>query len=195
MSSTQTNQTYISPGVNPVISLKHITFLYSIFFCYIVSYNLLLFFRILLLGTRKFFVKSEIICETSYRLPFLLQFWPLIPHGTRMSQTVNLHHYSSLRSFNCLYSITDNLLSYAFVIFRADPELMQGTNTHFKATMNTCVAVLVLVFGASLLDTFVSPRLNRLEDRADARSRQVFKLKQELNKMKNIKDEGHKANP
>jgi len=77
------------------------------------------------------------------------------------------------------------------VIFRADPELMQGTNTHFKATTNTCVTILVL--GAGLFNTFVRPRLNRLEDRADSLSRQVFKLKQELNKMKNIKDEGHKA--
>jgi hypothetical protein len=77
------------------------------------------------------------------------------------------------------------------VIFRAGPEFMQGTKDQIKATTNTCLAV--LVFGTGLFYTFVNPKLNRLEDRADSLSREVFKLKQEIVKMKNIKDEGHKA--
>lgn len=68
---------------------------------------------------------------------------------------------------------------------------MQGTKDQIKATTNTCLAV--LVFGTGLFYTFVNPKLNRLEDRADSLSREVFKLKQEIVKMKNIKDEGHKA--
>jgi hypothetical protein len=49
------------------------------------------------------------------------------------------------------------------------------------------------VLGDDLFYTFVRLRLKRLVDRADTLSKEVFKLKQELNKMKNIKDEGHKA--
>jgi len=49
------------------------------------------------------------------------------------------------------------------------------------------------VLVADLFYTFIRPRLKTLEDRADTLSKEVFKLKQELNKMKNIKDEGHKA--